>query len=79
MIWKSALFGAAMAVLVALPLFAQIPPDSTRTRIAGTVEKLDGNVLTVDHQGDYNLKCLNNSMLMMGGGNTASRKTRQCH
>ena len=48
MIRKSALFGAAMAVLVALPLFAQTPPDSARTRIAGTIEKLDGNVLTVD-------------------------------
>src|SRR5271165_2152787 len=48
MIRKTALFGAAMAALVALPLFAQTPPDSARTRIAGAIEKLDGNVLTVD-------------------------------
>ena len=38
----------AMAGLVALPALAQTPPPAgTPTRIRGTVEKLDGNTLTV--------------------------------
>ena len=47
-----------------------------------------GNMSVVDNTGPVdvvgnivrgNLTCQNNSMLMMGNGNTASRKTGQCH
>jgi hypothetical protein len=45
---KKILLLAAMAALVSLPLLAQTPPDATRTRVAGTVDKLDGATLTVN-------------------------------
>src|ERR1700719_2019976 len=42
------LFAVAMAGLIAMPALAQTPPpDGTPTRVRGTVEKLDGNNLTV--------------------------------
>jgi hypothetical protein len=41
------LFAWALIGLVALPAGAQNPPESTPTRIRGTVEKLDGQNLTV--------------------------------
>ena len=41
------LFAGALIALVALPAAAQNTPDGTPTRIRGTVEKLDGQVLTV--------------------------------
>ena len=42
------LFVVALAGLVALPALAQTPPpQGTPTRIRGTVEKLDGHMLTV--------------------------------
>ena len=42
------LFVVAIAGLVALPALAQNPPPAgTPTRIRGTVEKLDGQMLTV--------------------------------
>ena len=37
----------ALAGFVALPALAQTPPPGTPTRIRGTIEKLDGNILTV--------------------------------
>ena len=37
----------ALAGLVALPAIAQNPPQGTPVRVRGTVEKLDGKVLTV--------------------------------
>ena len=43
---KLLLAGALMALL-ALPAAAQNPPEGTPTRIRGTVEKLDGQTLTV--------------------------------
>ena len=48
MVGKFAIVGAAMAVLVALPLYAQTPPEGTPTRVTGTVDKLDGQTLTVN-------------------------------
>ena len=41
---------AIAATLIALlvgPVLAQSPPDGTPTRVAGTIEKLDGRMLTV--------------------------------
>src|SRR5262249_18546354 len=38
---------AALVALLAVPAGAQQAPDSTPTRIRGTVEKLDGQTLTV--------------------------------
>jgi uncharacterized protein DUF5666 len=43
---SSMIIMGAVAALIALPAFAQAP-DGTPTRIRGTVEKLDGQVLTV--------------------------------
>ena len=43
---KSLLAGALIALL-AVPAAAQNPPEGTPTRIRGTVEKLDGQTLTV--------------------------------
>jgi hypothetical protein len=48
MVGKFAIVGAAMAALVALPLYAQTPPEGTPTRVTGTVDKLDGQTLTVN-------------------------------
>jgi len=41
------LFAGALIALLALPAAAQNTPQSTPTRIRGTVEKLDGQTLTV--------------------------------
>jgi len=41
------LFAGALIALLALPALAQNTPQSTPTRIRGTVEKLDGQNLTV--------------------------------
>jgi len=41
------LFAGALMALLALPAAAQNAPDGTPTRIRGTVEKLDGQTLTV--------------------------------
>ena len=41
------LFAGALIALLALPATAQNPPQGTPTRIRGTVEKLDGQALTV--------------------------------
>jgi len=41
------LFAGALIALLALPAAAQNAPQSTPTRIRGTVEKLDGQTLTV--------------------------------
>jgi hypothetical protein len=43
---KIALAAAVIGVLV-VPAFAQAPPAGTPTRIRGTVDKLDGQILTV--------------------------------
>ena len=42
-----ALFAGALITLLALPAAAQNAPEGTPTRIRGTVEKLDGQTLTV--------------------------------
>jgi hypothetical protein len=42
-----ALFAGALITLLALPAAAQNAPEGTPTRIRGTVEKLDGETLTV--------------------------------
>ena len=42
-----ALFAGALITLMALPAAAQNTPEGTPTRIRGTVEKLDGQTLTV--------------------------------
>ena len=44
---SKSLVAAAFAAVLALPAIAQNPPASPPTRIRGTVEKLDGNALTV--------------------------------
>jgi hypothetical protein len=41
------LFAGALIAVLALPAAAQNPPEGTPTRIRGTVEKLDGQTLTV--------------------------------
>jgi hypothetical protein len=41
------LLAGALIALLALPAAAQNPPEGTPTRIRGTVEKLDGQTLTV--------------------------------
>jgi hypothetical protein len=41
------LLAGALIALIALPVAAQNPPQGTPTRIRGTVEKLDGQNLTV--------------------------------
>ena len=40
-------FAALFVAVLAMPALAQNPPASPPTRIRGTVEKLDGNALTV--------------------------------
>lgn len=44
---SKALFAGALITLLALPAAAQNAPEGTPTRIRGTVEKLDGQTLTV--------------------------------
>jgi hypothetical protein len=39
---------AALTAFLAVPALAQAPPDGTRMRVVGTVEKLDGYNLTVN-------------------------------
>src|SRR6516225_11009272 len=41
------LLAGALIALLALPAAAQNPPEGTPTRIRGSVEKLDGQTLTV--------------------------------
>jgi len=41
------LYAGALIALLAVPAAAQNPPEGTPTRIRGTVEKLDGQTLTV--------------------------------
>ena len=43
---RAAIFGTLIALLVG-PALAQSPPEGTPTRVRGTVEKLDGQNLTV--------------------------------
>jgi hypothetical protein len=45
--WSRFVFGGTLVVLLALPAVAQNTPEGTPTRIRGTVEKLDGQTLTV--------------------------------
>ena len=44
---KAALLAAALAALLAGPAIAQAPPDGTPMPVRGTIEKLDGQNLTV--------------------------------
>jgi hypothetical protein len=44
---KAALLAAALAALLAGPAVAQAPPDGTPMPVRGTIEKLDGQNLTV--------------------------------
>jgi hypothetical protein len=44
---KAAFLAAALAALVAGPAVAQAPPDGTPMPVRGTIEKLDGQNLTV--------------------------------
>jgi hypothetical protein len=44
---KTALLAAALAALLAGPATAQAPPDGTPMPVRGTIEKLDGQNLTV--------------------------------
>jgi hypothetical protein len=48
--WTS-IFAFILAAAVAMPAFAQTPPAGKRTFVRGTVEKLDGQVLTVKERG----------------------------
>ena len=45
--WSRVLFTGAFIVLLALPAAAQTAPEGTPARIRGTVEKLDGQALTL--------------------------------
>jgi hypothetical protein len=45
--WSRLLFTGAFIALLALPAAAQTTPEGTPARIRGTVEKLDGQTLTV--------------------------------
>jgi hypothetical protein len=45
--WSKFLLTGALVALLVLPAVAQNPPDSTPTRIRGTVAKLEGQALTV--------------------------------
>jgi uncharacterized protein with beta-barrel porin domain len=47
--------------------------------VNATVNNNTGPLDVVGNKTRYNLQCLNNSMLIMGGGNTASRKIGQCN
>ena len=44
---KAAFLAAALAALLAGPAIAQAPPDGTPMPVRGTIEKLDGQNLTV--------------------------------
>jgi hypothetical protein len=45
--WSKYLFASAFFALLALPATAQNAPEGTRTFVRGTVEKLDGQTLSV--------------------------------
>jgi hypothetical protein len=44
---RKIVLAAALIGLIAMPAFAQAPPAGTPTRVRGTVDKLDGQNLTV--------------------------------
>ena len=44
---STSFLAAAFVALLVLPVLAQAPPEGTPTRIRGTVDKLDGQTLTV--------------------------------
>src|SRR5277367_4440749 len=44
---STSIFAAVFVALLALPAFAQAPPAGAPARIRGTVEKLDGQALSV--------------------------------
>ena len=48
---RSTYIAAAFIAVLAVPASAQAPSEGTRVRVAGTVDKLDGNKLTVDTKG----------------------------
>ena len=45
---RSTYIAAVIVTLVGLPALAQAPPAATPMRVAGTIDKLDGNNLTVN-------------------------------
>jgi hypothetical protein len=45
---RSTYIAAVIVTLVGLPALAQTPPATTPMRVAGTIDKLDGNNLTVN-------------------------------
>jgi hypothetical protein len=45
--WSKYLVAGTLVALLALPAIAQTTPEGTRTFVRGTVEKLDGQTLTV--------------------------------
>ena len=45
---RSTYIAAVFIVFLAAPVLAQTPPEGARMRVAGTVDKLDGNNLTVN-------------------------------
>jgi len=48
---RSTYIAAAFIAVLAVPASAQAPSEGTRVRVAGTVDKLDGDKLTVDTKG----------------------------
>ncbi|HEU0217738.1 MAG TPA: hypothetical protein VFQ90_13855 [Stellaceae bacterium] len=52
---RSLILVAAFAGLVVVPALAQNPPATTPVRVRGTIEKLDGNTLTVKSRDGQNL------------------------
>ena len=55
MIRRLALVGAAVAACIGFPVMAQTPQDGTPTRVVGTVDKLDGQTLSVNRPDGQNL------------------------
>jgi len=49
---STSIFAAVFIALLALPALAQSPPAGTPARIRGTVDKLDGQALTVKQRDD---------------------------
>src|SRR5262249_15080449 len=49
-VMRSTYIAAVFIALLAVPALAQTPPAATSMRVAGTVDKLDGNNLTVKMQ-----------------------------
>jgi hypothetical protein len=54
---KLALLLLAIGPMIVLPAIAQTPGAAERTRVAGTVEELDGDRLTVNEAGDPEAHC----------------------